>query len=286
MNNTLKHILLVILLFLIYGNIQAQELTVMSFNIRYDNKNDQQNSWDNRKKGVVKLLAKYRPAILGVQEALLHQIEYIQHNLPNYQHIGLGRNGKNNSEFSAIFYDTTKFKILKEATFWLSKTPDKVSKGWDAALPRICTYGQFENIKTHEQFWIFNTHFDHIGERAKRKSAKLILKKIKKVNIESHPVILLGDFNSTPESKPIRILNKQLNDAMSISTTILKGSKGTLNGFNPNELATKRIDYIFSLRLTVVFYTHILDRLENSNFISDHYPVLVHFKNNKAITSF
>ena len=251
----------------------------MSFNIRYDNKNDQENSWDNRKEGVVKVATKYHPEIIGVQEALFHQVEYIQHNLPNYQHIGMGRDGAKNGEFNAIFYDASKFEVLKEATFWLSKTPDKVSKNWDAALPRICTYGLFENIKTHEQIWIFNAHFDHIGDKAKRKSAKLILRKIKKVNTGLHPVILLGDFNSTPESKPIRIFKKRLNDAMGISKTILEGSKGTLNGFNAKALASKRIDYVFSLRLLVESYTHIVDRLENSNYISDHYPVLVHFKN-------
>ena len=268
-----------ILIFLFYGKIQSQDLTVMSFNIRYDNKNDQENSWDNRKEGVVKLLAKYHPEIIGIQEALFHQLDYIQANLSNYSYIGVGRDGVKNGEFSAIFYDASKFKVLKESTFWLSKTPNKVSKGWDAALPRICTYGLFENIITNEQVLIFNTHFDHIGNKAKRKSAQLILKKIKKINTELHPVILLGDFNSTPESKPIRVFNKQINDALSLSETTLQGADGTLNGFNPKQIASKRIDYIFSIQLIVSSYSHILDRLENSNYISDHYPVLVHFKN-------
>jgi len=275
MDSRFKHILIIILVFLFYKNSLSQELNVMSFNIRYDNKNDQENSWDYRKKGVLKLMEKYHPDIIGIQEALFHQIDYIQNNLPNYSYIGEGRDGKNKGEFSAIFYDTTKFKLLNHTTFWLSKTPNKVSKGWDAALPRICTYGLFENKQTKEQLWIFNTHFDHIGNKAKRKSAKLILKKINAVSIKKKPIILLGDLNSIPKSKPITIFNKHLDDALRLSKTPLKGPKGTLNGFNKNKIADQRIDYVFSLHLDILSYTHIEERLVNTNFISDHHPVFV-----------
>jgi len=109
-------------------------------------------------------------------------------------------------EFCPLFFDTLKFTITDYATFWLSETPQSVSVGWDAALERICTYGLFEDKITKEKFWVFNTHFDHVGSLARKKSSELILKKIDEVNNTLYPVVLMGDLNLLPNSTPIRVL--------------------------------------------------------------------------------
>jgi len=264
-----------LLVFFQFEILIGQEYSVMTYNIRYDNKYDDNNSWENRKSGVVNLLDFYHPDIFGIQEALFHQVNYIDSSLVNYTYIGVGREGGNEGEYSAIFYDTTKFSLVSTSTFWLSETSDAVSVGWDAALERICTYGLFENNKTKKRNWVFNTHFDHIGEKAREKSAQLILSKIDELNKDDLPIILMGDFNSTPNSDPIQIFKSQLFDASEISAKPIYGPTGTFNGFNLNEIVDKRIDYIFTLKLSVLSYMHIDDRLNNNNFVSDHLPVFV-----------
>ncbi|PHQ55696.1 MAG: endonuclease/exonuclease/phosphatase [Lutibacter sp.] len=250
----------------------------MSYNIKYDNKNDTLNNWQDRKHKIIDLLKQYNPSVFGIQEGLKNQVEFIDNSLANYAYVGIGREGKKKGEYSAIFYDLTKVELTDNGTFWLSKTPDFISRGWDAALNRICTYALFKNLVTKKQLWIFNTHFDHIGKLARENSAKLILAKIEKLNIQNFPVILMGDFNATTKEKPIQILTSQLNDAVEIAETPLKGSRGTFNGFNMRAI-TKRIDYFFTDKLVVKSYTHIDDTLSNKKHISDHLPIMIVIKN-------
>ena len=128
---------------------------------------------------------------------------------------------------------------------------------------------------TKEEFWVFNTHFDHIGVVAREKSSELILKRIDKINRQSIPDILMGDFNSTPNSPPVKELKTELSDALKISLEKLQGPRGTFNGFNEDLPIEKRIDYIFTNDLKVISYTHINDRLNNNRHISDHLPVMI-----------
>jgi endonuclease/exonuclease/phosphatase family metal-dependent hydrolase len=181
-------------------------------------------------------------------------------------------------EFCAIYFDTTRYKIRNNSTFWLSETPDAVSVGWDAALERICTYGLFDDKNSGEKFWVFNTHFDHLGVIARKKSSALILKKIKEINTQSLPVILMGDFNSISDSEPIKILKKDLIDALQISLDILKGPQGTFNDFDEMLPIDNRIDYIFTKNVKVLSYRHIDDRLNNNRHISDHLPVMIEIR--------
>ena len=153
-----------------------------------------------------------------------------------------------------------------------------VSIGWDAALERICTYCLFVSKYSGEKFLVFNTHFDHNGSVARNKSSELILNKIKEVNKSSLPVVLMGDFNSTPESEPIKIIEKDMMDGLRISSKHLHGPQGTFNGFDKSNPVSKRIDYIFTKDFQVLYYRHINDRLENNNHISDHLPVMAVLK--------
>ena len=269
-------ILSVFILFTISSSIYSQPHSLISYNIRYDNNWDVENSWKIRRKKISQILIQYSPSIVGIQEGLLNQVQYIDSSLINYDYVGVGRDdGKEKGEFCAIYFDTTRYVLLKNSTFWLSETPDTISVGWDAALERICTYGLFKDRITRKAFWVFNTHFDHIGIIAREKSSELILKKINKINRQSLPVILMGDFNSIPNSPPVKEIITELSDALQISLEKLQGPRGTFNGFNEDLPIEQRIDYIFTNKLKVLSYTHINDRLDNNRHISDHLPVMI-----------
>jgi endonuclease/exonuclease/phosphatase family metal-dependent hydrolase len=199
--------------------------------------------------------------------------------LPDYRYIGVGReDGKQKGEFSPILYDSKMYDLIKGNTFWLSKTPEKVSVGWDAALERICTYGLFEDKQTKKRLWVFNTHFDHVGVKARKESAQLILNKIEEINVEDYPIILMGDLNLTPEKEPIRLIKRVLHDGMDISKTPFVGPTGSFNDFNSTAPIERRIDYIFVNRLAVERYAHMDERMPNGNHISDHLPVFAILK--------
>jgi endonuclease/exonuclease/phosphatase family metal-dependent hydrolase len=255
----------------------AQSTKIISYNIRYANNTDKENNWNNRKDKIISLLKNNNPDILGIQEGLIQQVNYIDSCLSNYKYIGIGRDGKNKGEFSAIFYDSLKYNVIESNTFWLSNTPNKISKGWDAALNRICTYALFENLKSHKKIWVLNTHFDHIGKIARKNSVQLILTKINEINTANLPLILMGDLNLTPEETPIQQLKLSLDDALEISNTPLSGPKGTFNGFSLEEVS-KKIDYFFTKDLTILSYTHINDLEIFNSHISDHLPIMIEVK--------
>ena len=271
-----QYILSVFILFTISSNIYSQPHSIISYNIRYDNNWDIENSWKIRRNKIGQILVQYSASIIGIQEGLLNQVQYIDSSLIDYDYVGVGRDdGKKKGEFCAIYFDTTRYVLLKNSTFWLSETPDTISVGWDAALERICTYGLFKDRITKKEFWVFNTHLDHIGVVAREKSSELILKRINKINRQSLPVILMGDFNSIPNSSPVKEIKTELSDALQISLEKLQGPRGTFNGFNEDLPIEQRIDYIFTNKLKVLSYTHINDRLDNNRHISDHLPVMI-----------
>ncbi len=276
-------IVFVILVLIGSFQVQSQVSTVMSFNIRYDNKNDKENWWHHRKEEVVQFITKYHPDFLGIQEGLYDQVVFIQQNLKEYNYIGFGRDdGYKKGEFTAIYYDTTKFELIKSTTFWLSEKPDVVSVGWDASMERICTYGKFKNIKTNKFIHVFNAHFDHIGVQSQEMSAKVILSKIKEYCEDDAPIVVLGDFNCSPLSTPIQVLKSRLSDGQKISKTKPKGPVGTFNRFDVDVVPVKRIDYIFTSNVEVKAYAHLDDKRSNNLWISDHLPVLIKIKSIKT----
>ncbi|MXS71061.1 endonuclease/exonuclease/phosphatase [Flavobacteriaceae bacterium W22] len=264
------------LLLLFFSFMFSQNLKVMSFNIRLNLDSDKENSWTNRKQDAIDLLNYYQPDYFGVQEALPEQMKDIKNGMQNYEYVGVGRDdGKEKGEFSALFYDKEKLQVVKSGTFWLSETPEKPSKGWDAAYNRICTYAFFKDKKSKKEFLAMNIHFDHVGNVARVKSADLILKKAKEMNPKNLPVILSGDFNLTEETEPVQILSRNLDDTFYKSETKHYGPVGTFTGFNINEIPQNRIDYIFVKGFTIKSHRHINDRRENLLYPSDHFPVLV-----------
>ena len=273
----MKHILSIIGLFLIM-TVHAQETSVMTYNIKLDYPKEGENSWANRKPFFINELKFYSPDILGVQEAMPNQMKDMDSLLVDYSFVGVGRDdGKDRGEYSAIFYNHKKFKVLQSSTFWLSETPEKVSMGWDAVCNRICTYALFQNIKTKEKLWIFNTHFDHIGVEARKNSAILIIKKIKEINATNLPVILMGDFNMEDSDEGIQHIKKYLQDTQS-NSKIVFGPTGTFNGFNFQEAVTRKIDFIFVSPGVSVNKHGILSDNKDCHYPSDHFPVFVELK--------
>jgi endonuclease/exonuclease/phosphatase family metal-dependent hydrolase len=276
MNKLFRFSLTILIIILMHSNLKGQTVQIMSYNLRYDNPNDGVNKWDERKESMLALINDYGPDIFGIQEGLHHQVEYLAENLSNYEYIGVGRDdGKQKGEYTALFFNRTKFSVLEESTFWLSDRSDIISVGWDASMERICTYGLFKHKISQKMIWVFNTHFDHIGVTAREKSAELIISKIKSLSQENAPTILMGDLNALPDSKPIAHLKTVLDDGLLISKTQLYGPSGTFNGFNPLLKVARRIDYIFTAKLNVLSYGHIDKKRADNNYISDHLPVLV-----------
>lgn len=270
-------IFFIIISLLTIASINAQTIKVMSYNIRYDNPNDGENAWANRKEFLCSQLAFYNPDIFGIQEALSNQVQDISKALPKYNYVGVARDGNEKGESSNIFFNKEQFKVVEQNTFWLSETPEIISKGWDAALNRICTYVLLKDTKTKQEFWVFNTHLDHQGEIARTKGIELILSKIKTLNTKNYPVIFMGDFNSEPSEERIINLKKLMIDSQDISEEKPFGPSGTFNGFKHNEAVTKRIDYIFLSKenLFSVKKYAVLSDSKNLKYPSDHLPVFI-----------
>jgi endonuclease/exonuclease/phosphatase family metal-dependent hydrolase len=274
----MKRFFFIILIFAC-NTIMAQNIRVITHNIRYNNPGDGVNAWPNRSAQVAALLDFHQAEIFGLQEALIGQIEDIQAKLPNMKWVGVGRDdGKKAGEYSPLFYNSKKFKALKSGYFWLSETPDKPGLGWDAACNRICTWLLLETDKKDKQFMVFNTHFDHQGTKARTESAKLILKKIKELNTSKLPVILTGDFNLTPEQEPIAIITKELKDSRTITKDAPYGPTGTFNGFKFDSPLKDRIDFIFVNDKVEVKQYGVLSDSKDLRYPSDHLPVFVNIE--------
>jgi len=253
--------------------------SVITYNIKYDDNSNGENSWNVRKGAMIELIHKLSPDILGIQEGLIHQVEFLDSKMSDHKYVGVGRDdGKRKGEYCAIFFNEKKYKLLEKSTFWLSENPDKVSIGWDAVLERICTYALLKNIKDGNKIWVFNTHFDHVGNTAREESAKLLLEKIQMLNINEDPVLLIGDFNAEENSKVIDILIQKLIDTKRDYEIVHKGPVGTFNNFLNNKEIIKRIDYIFSKGFQTISHQHIDKKLESGDHISDHLPVFVEVK--------
>lgn len=272
------------IVFSIAGSAQkdGEDLTVMTFNVRYNSPDDGINIWENRKEWLTKSIRFFEADLVGAQEVTYRQLQDMEALLPKYQHVGIGREGSNKGEFTPIFYKRDRFELLEHNTFWLSETPEKVSsKGWDAALPRIVTWAKFKDKEGDKVFYFFNTHFDHMGQQARKKSAELIAKEIKRIAGEN-TVVLTGDFNTPPDSEPYTVLaDHALKDTASMLDAEKKyGTEYTTNGWDIEAGdERKRIDYVFykGKQITPIKY-HVLDGQRGKRFISDHFPIIVDFK--------
>ena len=277
-----KYLLVILIsLILLIPDLRGENVihSVVTYNIKYDDKSNEQNSWTLRREGMIELINFISPDIFGIQEGLLDQVNYLNTYLDNLICVGVSRDdGNKKGEFCAIYYNMNKYRLIKSSTFWLSESPSNVSIGWDAALERICTYAQFETLNGKNKIWVFNTHFDHFGMMAREQSAKLLIKKIRNINTDGEPTVVMGDFNALADSKEIEILKREYKDSIEISEKEHKGPPGTFNNFSPKQEIAKRIDYIFTYGMKILFHEHVNKMLDNGNHISDHLPVVTKMK--------
>lgn len=279
-------VLLVLVWTLCLGvQLKAQETTarlplnVLTFNLRYNNPEDGPNAWPHRKEMVAKVFTDHDVDLAGLQEALSGMIDDLQGLLPGYAFIGVGReDGQKKGEFAPIFYRKDRFTLEKQGTFWLSETPETVgSKGWDAALARIATWGIFRGNASGKEFLFMNTHFDHRGETARRESAKLLIARAAALSEGKLPVVLTGDFNTTPDSTAIQTVTSdsrlKLTDSTDVSQTPHIGGTMTFNGFG-REKSGDIIDYIFVGPGVKVESHGYFPEIQDGVYVSDHWPVV------------
>ena len=241
-------ILLSVALLAACSNNEPISMNIATYNIRYENRGDSiaGNGWGQRCPVIAGMVQFHDFDIFGTQEGLHKQLEDLKRSLPGYDYFGIGRDdGLQGGEFSAVFYKTGKFKILRNGDFWMSTVTDAPNKGWDAALPRICTWGEFEEIKSGLRFLLLNLHMDHIGVEARRESAKLVLEKVREMS-GNNPVILMGDFNVDQNNESYTLLNTSglLQDAYDKSP-VRYANNGTFNSFRTDRKTDSRIDHIF-----------------------------------------
>lgn len=266
---------LLFLLLLVTISVPCQT-TLITYNLRYDNPGDGINCWADRREDVVRMIRYYQPDILGIQEGLVGQVHYLDSSLADYDFTGLGReDGATRGEFAAIFFNKERLRLLDTRTWWLSETPDTVSVGWDAALERIVTYGKFLALSSGDTFYVFNTHFDHIGQIAREQSADLILQIIDRMGIWEKRIVVMGDLNAVPAEASIRRLSSRLEDPWAKNDILRSGPEGTFNAFDTEAPVDRRIDYIFVKNVDAKACRHIADRRANGLWPSDHLPVMV-----------
>ncbi len=262
-------------------SVCADEIRVMSFNIRYGTANDGENHWDKRKEFVAETITTFNPDLLGTQETLGFQKQYLAEQLSDYTSIGIGRDdGGQTGEMTAIFFKTTRFEKLAEGHFWLSETPEVPgSKSWDSSLPRICSWVKLKD-RTSDQLPILfiNTHFDHRGEQARQESAKLIRQRITRLGRECR-TILTGDFNATVESAPYHALFDDSSKLTNLTDTYRAvppqetPGEATFSGFKAGVNDGPRIDWIAVSNQWGIVTTNIDRTQRNGKTPSDHHPV-------------
>ncbi|MFN8300501.1 MAG: endonuclease/exonuclease/phosphatase family protein [Chitinophagales bacterium] len=261
----------------LFGLVNAQDtLGVMTYNIRNCHAPDGVNVWGKRKHKVFDLLHKYRPDILGMQEVRHKQLEHLKQALKNYGEAGVGRdNGRRAGEYSPVFFRSDKFKLLQSGNFWLSETPEVPgSKNWDAALTRICSWVELQVIGTDSSFFVFNTHYDHRGEKARENSALLMAKKVAEI-AGGKPFVITGDFNARPDSKAISNLIQNIPGLKDVFTTAPEHKTAEVNtdyGFNVSNKQGSKIDYIFCWSGGMPVSCEIIADNDGVFYPSDHLP--------------
>ncbi|MFN6137249.1 MAG: endonuclease/exonuclease/phosphatase family protein [Planctomycetota bacterium] len=257
-------------------------IRVMSFNIRYGTANDGINRWDLRKEFLVETIRNFDPDMLGTQETLASQRDYLALALDGYGVVAAGRDdGKDGGEMAALFYRKDRFEPIEQGHIWLSETPEKVgSKGWDAALPRIATWVKLKDLQSADSKPILylNAHLDHKGQRARLESCRLIRSKLSELGADARWIVT-GDFNASPSEPPYSALfddaaDRKLLDTHRVVHRNPEANEGTFSSFDVSKTNGPRIDWIgcsedFQVRLARIDRTS-----RDGRTPSDHFPVI------------
>lgn len=257
----------------------AQPLRVMSFNIRYGTAQDGDNHWDQRRELVRQTIADFNPDLLGTQETLEFQADYLAEQLEDYAYFGRSRM-KTPNEHCGIFYRRQRFTQLAGGHFWLSETPEvPESKSWDSSLPRMASWVLLSDNQhpSAPAILFVNTHFDHRGATARLEAARLLRQRLPQLQaIADQPLtILTGDFNASDDSPPYDALladNPPWVDAYRARHPERVPGEGTFNGFEGKTDGAK-IDWILVDARFDCLSAEIDRSHQGGRFPSDHFPV-------------
>lgn len=257
-------------------------IKVMSFNIRYGTANDGTNSWAYRAHLVIEAIRGCDPDLLGLQEVLAFQAEWIKKMLSEYYFHGVGRDdGDQKGEMVPVMFKTNRFELVNKGHFWLSEQPERPgSRSWDSSVPRMVSWVILRDLKTGASLLFVNTHLDHQGRLARAASAKLIREKVSNIGA-GIPIIITGDFNCGPEDEPYRILvlgkgfsvaqpqwidsYREIYPKPSAWEATFHGWQGKRDGL--------RIDWIIHSADFITLDARIVYYQDGGRLPSDHYPV-------------
>ena len=276
----MKEFLLVIILFTLQSFVSAFEIDALSFNIRFDTSKDGENAWPKRKEMVGQWVKSESPDVIGLQEALRHQIDDIKKVATAYSEYGVGRDdGKSRGEHCTILYLKKRFSLDKSdcGTFWFSDTPEKVaSKSWGNEIPRICTWARFIEKKTDKGFYVYNVHYDHRSQPSRLGASELIIQRISKRKRSNEPIILMGDFNASENNPAIKIFKDEPLNLVDTFRVVKPDEKmvKTFHGFRGGSFSGGKIDHVFMLpKMGKVSSAEIVRFNKEKRYLSDHYPV-------------
>ncbi len=254
-------------------------MRIMTFNLLFDGGKNNRFPWEMRRDLVVRIIERYGPHILGTQEGMKRQLEYLRDRLaPEYAMVARGRNWDDTSQYPTLFYRADAFALLEAGEFWLSKTPEiHLSKDWGSGFPRMMSYGVFRNNSTGRDFLSLVTHLDHISDEARLEQAKIIGRWLAS---HSEPAVVMGDFNDKPGSVVHGILTREYRamidawQALSLPESELSMTRHDGAG-NPKKC---RMDWILVSPDFTVLRAEIIRDNEGGLYPSDHYPCLVELK--------
>ena len=264
-------------LLLFFASFQCwtqENIKVISYNIRYDNPKDGKDAWEHRRDGLASFLAGEEADFIGLQEVLHRQLLFVKGFLLDYKHIGVGRDDADTlGEYAPIFYNALEWELLDHKYRWLSQTPNVVSKGWDSNFNRMLTYGLFRNLNSGDTIAVFNTHFDHRAQEARKNSAHLVVKWMDEFSDTKHKVIT-GDFNLSPEDPNYQVLTERAQDSREHALEKHEDHKGTFSSFKLEGDFETRIDYIFVEKEMKVLKYDCFELKINGRHMSDHFPII------------
>ncbi|MXR50263.1 endonuclease [Halovenus sp. WSH3] len=252
-------------------------VTVLSYNVRHAVLDDDEHAWRLRRDGVAERVRAAEPDILGVQECTGEQHEQLAADLPGYEWVGVAAE-PGSGEHTPIGYADS-WKCERTETIWLSESGDPGSVGWDAEYPRVLTTATLRRPANGAVLTVVNTHFDHVGERARLESARLARERIDALPAD-RPAVLLGDFNAEPGSEPYESLigdgfDRALRDAR-IAARERAGPATTLTDFESSR--ERIVDHVFVTAEWQVDRYAVDDTRHEGAYPSDHLPVVVSLK--------
>lgn len=252
-------------------------LKVMTFNLRYLNVHDPSpHTWEERRPVVKACIESESPDLIGTQEGVYEQIKAIDADQPDYNWIGLGRSGGSRGEYTAVFYRPDRLEPLEYDYFWLSDTPNVIgSVTWGHKCQRMVTWVRFRDLSNNQQFYFWNTHFDHDSQSAREKAAELVLQRVQALKTPL-PVVLVGDFNAAARrnmSYDILTAPEAFTDTWFSATQRPEEDFATYHGYKSPTPDGAHIDWILTRGPITAQETHIVTFQQNNQYPSDHFPV-------------